>query len=284
MTILVSQSVKRIPRILSTVVPALLIVAVTVYVLYSKPDATTPIGHLAGKPLAAYSDLYPIQNDASGLLHLDVSRFMKAVEYFLNNPSPKATSDLIYMGQANNVVNLLNDEEKELYSRLIKKPEYANFPEIEKQKDKIFQVYKDITNGVGQTLQGTGFEIVLHDTRNPLQSVVAIQNPISGRRIGDSTTNFGIALIKDYSIVDAKGSNFVSYGLTLKDGRNIKSSTIPLFDDTFGLVGFICINIDISKLDKNNPEAIATFIDNFKLVNANSKINELIENSKRKNP
>lgn len=277
-------SVSRLSkRILSTVVPALLIVCVTVYALAFKPASKDLPGYLPGKPLASYGDLYPVQADSEGHLYLDKARFVKAVEYFTRNPSPKAVSDLIYLGQSNNVPMMLSDAEKHLYKALITSPAYADLPEINKQSDKVFQVYRDIVNGIGQTLAGTGIEIVLHDTRNPLRSVVAIQNPISGRRLGDSTTNFGLELIKNYSVVSSRGSSFISYPLRLKDGRQIKSSTIPLFDETYGLVGFICLNVDTSNLDvKNNPEAIVKFIENFKLVNDNEKITELIENSKRK--
>jgi predicted transcriptional regulator YheO len=281
MTISMARAFKRI---LSTAVPALLIVAVTIYALAFEPKSKISPGYLSGKPLASYGEYYPVQSDADGRLYLDKARFVKVVEYFSAHPSPKAGSDLIYIGQANNVSTLLNHAEKRSYADLIKNPAYENLPEVEKQGDKIFQVYRDIVNGIGQTFQGTGFEIVLHDTRNPLRSVVAIQNPISGRRIGDSTTNFGLELIKDYSIIDTKGASFVGYGLTLKDGRGIKSSTIPLFDETYGLVGFICLNVDISMLDRSNPEAIAAFIESFKSINSNNKIDELIENSKHRKP
>lgn len=273
---------KTIKQILTTFVPALLIVATTIYVLAFKGDGSKPLGFLTGKPLAAYSDLYPVQSDDEGHLQLDKTRFVKAVEYFTHNPSLKAVSDLVYLGQANNVSLILDENEKRAYKKLIEMPEYANLAEVDKQKDRIFQTYRDIVNGIGQTFAGTGTEIVLHDTRNPLHSVVAIQNPISGRRLGDTNTNFGLELIKNYSVVDRPASNFVSYPLKLKDGRSIKSTTIPIFDETYGLIGFICLNIDISKLDRNNPEAVAAFVDSFKMVNENEKISELIENTKRK--
>ena len=268
---------------LSTIVPALLIVGVTIYALAFRSEPKHPPSALPGKPLASYSDLYPVQADEEGNLYLDKARFVKAVDYFTHTPSPKAISDLIYLGQANNASMMLSDTERDSYKNLIKSPAYAKLPEADKQRDRIFQVYRDIVNGIGQTFAGTGIEIVLHDTRNPLHSVVAIQNPISGRRLGDSTTNFGLELIKNYSVVDKQGASFISYPLKLKDGRPIKSSTIPLFDETYGLIGFICMNIDTSQLNmEKNPAAIASFIESFKLVSNNEKITELIENSKRK--
>lgn len=238
---------------------------------------------LPGKSLAAHDELYPVQADDSGQLYLDKARFAKAVEYFSNNPSPKAIADLIYLGNSNNVSLLMNDNEKSDYKHLIEQPDYGALEDIHKQKDKIFQVYKDIVNGIGQTFSGTDIEIVLHDTRNPLKSVVAIQNPISGRRLGDPTTDFGIQLIKNYSRLNGHGTNFISYGLTLKDGRKIKSSIVPLFHETYGLIGFICINIDISKMDGKDPKAITNFIENFKAISDNDKLTELIQNTNRNN-
>lgn len=270
-------------RVFSTFVPALLIAVVTIYVLAFRPEVSQAYGNLPGKPLAAYADLYPVLADNDGHLYLDKARFVNAIESLTKSPSPKAISDLIYLGQANNVTLMLGEEEKGAYRKLMDNPSFADMGEINRQRDRVFQVYKDIVNGIGQTFAGTGIEIVLHDTRDPLHSVVAIQNPISGRRLGDTNTNFGLELIKNYSVVDRQGSSFVSYGLKLKDGRQVKSTTVPLFNETFGLVGFICINIDISKLDvKQNPQAVAGFLDSVKLINNNDKISELIENSKRK--
>lgn len=273
-------------RSFSTFVPALLIVIVTVYALALKPSVTESRGRLPGQPLAAFSDIYPVRADSEGHLYLDKDRFVEAIDYLTGSPSPKAIADLVYLGQANNVTLLLDEKEKSAYSKLMDHPAFTemkiNLEQINRQRDQLLIVYKDIVDGIGQTFSGTGIEIVLHDTRDPLHSIVALQNPISGRRLGDTNTNFGLELIKDYSVVDKRGSNFIAYPLKLKDGRNVKSTTIPLFDDTFGLVGFICLNVDISRLDATNePRAVTNFVDRFKETLPNPKINELIENSKR---
>ena len=273
-------------RSFSTFVPALLIVIVTVYALALKPSLTEPRGRLPGQPLAAFSDIYPVRADSEGHLYLDKDRFVKAIDHLTSSPSPKAIADLVYLGQANNVTLLLDEKEKSAYSKLMDHPAFTemriNLEQINRQRDQLLIVYKDIVDGIGQTFSGAGIEIVLHDTRDPLHSIVALQNPISGRRLGDTNTNFGLELIKDYSLVDKRGSNFVAYPLKLKDGRNVKSTTIPLFDDTFGLVGFICLNVDVSRLDAvNEPRAVMNFVERFKETLPNPKINELIENSKR---
>ncbi len=267
-------------RALPTLLPAILLTGVTIYVLNNRQEIAPQPVVLPGKPLAAFADLYPVRADANGRLFLDKELFVQTIHALKASPSPKAASDLIYLGQSNNVLLELSDSEKQLYKELISMPAYTALSDADKQRDKNFQVYRDIVNGIGQTFSGTGIEIVLHDTRNPLKSVVAIQNPISGRRLGDATTNFGLELIKNFSIVDKVSSSYVSYDLQLHDGRRIKSTTIPLFDDTYGLIGFICLNIDISKLNDSDPAAVAAFLANFKATTRNDKIHELIDNAR----
>lgn len=208
---------------LSVIVPAVLIAALTVYVMGYRPSPNEAPSVLPGKPLAAFDDLYPIRANESGGLYLDKERFVAAVEHFSRNPSPHAIADIIYLGNANNVQLMLSEPEKALYQKLAEQPDYVSLREVNRQKDRVFSAYKDIVNGIGQTFAGTPIEIVLHDTRNPLKSIVAIQNPISGRRLGDTNTNFGIQLIKNYSQSEGpgQGAAFVAYGLTLKDGRKI---------------------------------------------------------------
>lgn len=271
---------KSTNAIITTLLAAALLIGTTVYLMNASKNEAPKSVHFTGRPLPSYNEFYPIRLDADGRLQLDKDRFMAAVAYFSKNPSPKAIADLIYLGQSNNIMLSLNDEEKLAYRALLSQPDYASVVDSEKNRDRILQVYKDVVDGIGETFAGTGIEIVLHDTRNPIHSVVAIQNPISGRRLGDTNTNFGLELIKNYSDINRQSGNFVSYGLTLKDGRKIKSTTIPLFDQDYGLVGFICMNLDTSKLDKEHPEEVERFIERFRLVRENSRITELIENSK----
>jgi len=101
---------------------------------------------------------------------------------------------------------------------------------------------------------------------------------------GDNNSNFGVSLIKLYSAPDSMPTNFVSYLLKLKVGRGVKSTTIPLFDHRLGLIGFICINVDISKLDgsKAHAKKSQALIDNFKLTQPNAPIQEVIEIIRKK--
>jgi predicted transcriptional regulator YheO len=252
-----------------------------IYIIFSFTETNERIDSLPGRALASYTKIYPISHDQKGNLSLDIPIFMDAVNYLLENKDPRAIADLIYLGQSNNVNLMLKNSDKQKYALLHNQMNSSDFEMINSHRSDLFHVYRDIVNGIGQTFAGTGIEIVLHDARNPLKSIVAIQNPISSRRLGDSNTNFGLELIKDYSIIPQPGTSYISYELTLKDNRKIKSSTIPLYSKRYGLVGFICLNIDTSRLQKDNPSNISSFLENFSATSNNQKIKELIENSKQ---
>lgn len=235
---------------------------------------------LPGKPLAAFTDLYPVEAESNGSLVLNTEKFMNAVDYFAANPSPRAIVDLIYIGQANNIALVLSSNEKERYSKLTDDKSYRGYLNNQLQRNEVLQTYAQLVNGIGETFRGTPIEIVLHDTRDPLHSIIAVQNPISGRKIGDPNSNFGVELIKSYSMIDTMGSNFVSYPLKLKDGRAVKSTTVPIYDKKYGLVALICMNIDISKLSTKDAKAIDSMITNLVQTYPQERISEIIENSR----
>lgn len=269
--------------IFAAVLPAVFIVIIlallSVRQIQSQPISHPSLTPLPGSPLSALEHIYPVESN-QGMLSLNAEKIKASITYLLEQNNPKAAADLIYIVQANNARMLLDRSSKIRFSNLVEKYHHEDLLELQRHKDNLFSVYADIVNGIGATFTGTGIEIVLHDTRNPLGSIIAIQNPISGRRLGDSTTNFGLELIKDYAISKNRGSSFIGYGLALNDGRAIKSTTIPIYDKRFGLIGFICLNIDISSLDDPESQRALSFLENFTAVNADEKINELIDNSR----
>lgn len=275
---------QTIRRLLPVFIPAIIILGSFLY-FFNSSVTNERYKTLSGQSLAANEEIYPIKVGENGSLVLDKDRFVQAIEFLTRNPSQqKAAADLVYLGQANQIDLSLNDEDKKKYHALIGAGFFSQFEDANNQKDQLLRSYKQIVDGIGKTFAGTNVEIVLHDTRDPIHSVSAIQNPISGRKLGDNNSNFGVGLIKLYSQPNAIPTNFVSYPLKLKDGRDIKSTTIPLFDSRLGLVGFICINIDISKLDgsKSHTKDAQELIDNFKLVQPNETIKEVIEITRKK--
>lgn len=282
LSIFSSEKLRRTAkRIFIISVPAVLAAVVSFYV-FSQRSALADPKVLPGRPLAAYEQIYPIQADANNALVLDRDRFAKAVHALADKASPRAVADLIYLGNANHVQLWLDAQTKRVYEDLAAQAEFSILADVNRQRDQLLQPYKDIVNGVGATFAGTPIEIVLHDTRDPMHSIVAVQNTITGRRLGDTNTNFGVQLIKSYSATNSTASPFVSYELRTKDGRPVKSSTVPIFNPVYGLIGFICINIDLSKVDPKNKDAFEKFVENFRLVAPNDAIVEMIENAKVK--
>lgn len=88
-------------------------------------------------------------------------------------------------------------------------------------------------------------EVVLHDLTNPEHSVVAIEQPLSGRSVGDSTTEMGLARIHDPNYPDV----VQNYANRFPDGRPAKSTSIGLRNGKGEFVAALCLNMDVSLLD-----------------------------------
>lgn len=205
-----------------------------------------------GSPLASY-DFYPVVVAETGRPEIDIDRLRRALHHLVRHDDDRAVADLIYLVRQNNLSLRLSPAELDQLSTLVERHDSRGGVDAEAERSELMANFARIVDGVGLTLSGTPFEIVLHDVRNPMRTVVAIQNPITGRRVGDPLTNFGVRLIRHYADADADVGprNYVSYPLRLLDGTPVKSTTIPLFHPRLGLVGFICININVGAL--TNP-------------------------------
>ena len=101
-----------------------------------------------------------------------------------------------------------------------------------------------LVEGIANTF-GKNCEVLLHDIRNPQSSVIAIANGhITGRSIGSPMTEYGLATLRsgqfDKPIVNCRKKT--------RDGRLLKSSSLFIKDENGKLIGFLCINYDISEL------------------------------------
>lgn len=234
---------------------------------------------LTGTPLAALDD-YPVEIGEEGNLILNPKLFLSAIRHIEKTENFKAAHDLIYLGQSNGIAQLMDENEIELYSSFVNQFRMEELVNIDKYKDSQFETYKKIVSGIGETFSGFNVEVVLHDVRDPFHSVTEVMNTISGRHVGDPTTNFGVKLIKEYSKIKLPGRNYTNYCLTLKDGRKIKSSTMPIYDNEVGLIGFVCLNIDLEKFSsKESRPKINAMFDSFCKTTHYANINEVIDSS-----
>jgi len=101
-----------------------------------------------------------------------------------------------------------------------------------------------ITAALGDTFAPL-CEVVLHDLTIPEHSIVQIENNLSGRSVGDSATEIGLARIADPHFPDV----VANYANKFPDGRAVKCTSIGLKDKSGKYVAAICLNVDVSYLN-----------------------------------
>ncbi|MFF9160847.1 transcriptional regulator [Streptomyces longwoodensis] len=87
-------------------------------------------------------------------------------------------------------------------------------------------------------------EVVLHDLRDPQHAIRVIENNLSGREVGDSATELGLARIAD---PDYPGV-LQNYPNRFPDGRPVKSTSIGIKNAAGRYVAALCLNLDVSVL------------------------------------
>lgn len=210
-----------------------------------------------GKRLEEYI-FYPFTIDAHNFPGFDLEKFSKAVDYFLSNYNYPAARQLIFIGEQNNVRYHLQNELLIDYQKLFKKYKGAQMLD---DNTSFLENYKQLVKLIGKTFRGLGIEILLHNLVNPAKSIVAIENPITGRAVEDGTTSL---------VLDLKKRNFLNqdklnYELNL-GARKFKCTTIPIFRKNYGLIAAICINIDVNYITEEvlqSRDKIEEFFRNY---------------------
>ncbi|MER5321666.1 helix-turn-helix transcriptional regulator [Streptosporangium roseum] len=87
-------------------------------------------------------------------------------------------------------------------------------------------------------------EVVLHDLRQPEHAIRAIENNLSGRKVGDSATELGLRRIADPNYP----SVIQNYPNQFPDGRPVKSTSIGIKNAEGRYVAALCLNLDVSTL------------------------------------
>lgn len=114
--------------------------------------------------------------------------------------------------------------------------------------------YVKLVNFLGEVM-GENCEIVLQDTSDDVQAIIAIANGnVSGRQAGSPLTDFGLKIIAEETW---KNCDYVcNYIGKTKDGRVLRSSTY-LIKDEGELLGMLCINSDTGTYKKVCEEILA---------------------------
>jgi len=185
-------------------------------------------------------DFYPFGVDEAKVLYFDEVKFLKAVDYFLKRRNDVAVRQLLLVGQQNDVENSLSADGRLNYRRL-----YSRYggDKIRDDTERFLANYRRIVRLIGDSFPDTGIEIILHDLTNPATALSYMKNNVTGRDIGSPATN----LVFDLKTRKELSQDKLNYELNI-GARKFKCTTIPIFRDPDGIVGAVCINVDVNFL------------------------------------
>ncbi|WP_109480898.1 PAS domain-containing protein [Paraburkholderia sp. C35] len=112
---------------------------------------------------------------------------------------------------------------------------------LEREQESLIDQVRQIADGLGQTF-APFCEVVVHDLRDPKHSILAIHNNLSGRGVGDPTTELGLARIADEDFPQL----LTNYPNQFGDGRRAKSTSVGIKDSTGRYVAALCLNVDLN--------------------------------------
>jgi hypothetical protein len=238
------------------------------------PDDDDEQGPIKGKRLFQHKGYYPIDlAPETNAPSLNREVFLKALHYFLEDDhyDRLAAMDLVYLRVDNSEEDwdLVPESAQPLYDKLVKKYDLADFiKNFEEENKRVLGSLVRLVNDVGDTLKGVYCEILLHNVRNPIRSLIAVRNTggISERRLYDPSTRFVVQYITNQGeqlIKALQGNTKVSYKKELSPGKWVKATTIPLYHERYGLVAILCMNIDIDAVRSLNKKGRMKFFDNY---------------------
>lgn len=212
---------------------------------------------LKGKNIEEY-DFYPFDIDSEKRLYFDIKDFRLGVYYFLKNQDFLAARQLIFLGEQNNVREKLNNNDLKQYLKLYSKYKGDS---IFDDTAEYLENYKRIVRLIGESFPDLGIEILLHNLSNPGKSLYVIENNITGRKLEAGATN----LVFDLKLRKMLEQDKLNYELNI-GARKFKCTTIPIFRKEYGLVGAICINVDVNYLKDevmSSHEKMVDFFETF---------------------
>lgn len=114
-------------------------------------------------------------------------------------------------------------------------------PSSSSEQANLLDQLKHVAQGLADTF-APFCEVVVHDLRDPKNSILAIHNNLSGRQVGEPTTELGLARIADPDYPQV----ITNYANQFADGRQAKSSSIGIRDANGQYVAALCMNVDMT--------------------------------------
>src|SRR5881275_1388378 len=210
-----------------------------------------------GRNLEEY-DFYPYTINRDNVPEFNLKDFRLGMHYFLKNNDHTAARQLIFIGEQNNVRGQLERAEQKEYARLFEKYQGSK---IADDTNEYLENYARLVRLIGKSFPNTGIEILLHNLADPAHSLIALENNVTGRHLRDGTTN----LLIDLKRRQLQNEDKLNYELNI-GARKFKCTTIPISRKDFGIVGAICINVDVNYLTDEvmkDHERIEAWFKNF---------------------
>src|SRR5437762_9715621 len=209
-----------------------------------------------GRNLEEY-DFYPFTVTRENFGEFSLKDFRLGMHYFLKNEDYTAARQLIFIGEQNNVRGQLEPAEQRVYAQLFEKYDGRK---VVDDTNEYLENYVRLVRLIGKSFPSTGIEILLHNLADPAHSLIVLENNVTGRHLRDGTTNLLIDLKRRQLLNEDK----LNYELHI-GARKFKCTTIPITRKDFGIVGAICINVDVNYLTDevmSSKESIETFFKN----------------------
>jgi predicted transcriptional regulator YheO len=210
-----------------------------------------------GRNLDEY-DFYPFTITRENFGEFSLKDFRLGMHYFLKNEDHTAARQLIFIGEQNSVREKLEPAEQKVYVQLFEK--YGG-RKIADDTQEFLENYAQIVRLIGKSFPNTGIEVLLHNLADPAHSLIVLENNVTGRHLRDGTTNLLIDLKRRQLLKEDK----LNYELNI-GARKFKCTTIPITRKDFGIVGAICINVDVHYLTDqvmSGKERIEAFFKNL---------------------
>ena len=213
---------------------------------------------LKGKALDEY-DFYPYISTAEHFAEFSLKDFRHGIHHLLGIRDLRAARQLIFIGEQNNVRAQLAPEDLHAYERLYAK---CHGKSVSDDTRDFLENYHNIARLLGRTFPHMGIEVLVHDLSNPTKSITCIEGgEVTGRSLGMGTT----ALLVDLKRRVNENQDKLNYELKI-GARRFKCTTIPLLRKEYGVVGAICINIDVNYISDyvlTTAERTAEFLSQY---------------------
>src|ERR1700731_761343 len=210
-----------------------------------------------GRNLEEY-DFYPFTVSRENFGQFNLNNFRLGMHYFLKNEDHTAARQLIFIGEQSNVRSQLEPAEQKAYAQLFDK---YDGKKIIDDTHEFLENYERIVRLVGKSFPNTGIEILLHNLADPAHSLITLENNVTGRHLRDGSTNLLIDLKRRQLLNEEK----LNYELNI-GARKFKCTSIPIKRKDFGIVGGICINVDVNYLTDEvlkSQDQVVTFFKNL---------------------